>query len=143
MGHIAFKIDAETEVYLREIQDKTGDGSLNLIAKKLIKWCLINDINPSENPSFFDGDTRKMIEHIHLSIPHLMLSSSVNSLVAMDDIQDEKKKELSEKAIARLNQRCGDFQNINYKKVSVKFNQTGLKEAPENEEITEWKYPQT
>lgn len=139
MGHIAFKIDAETEKYLKQIQEKTCDNSLNLIAKKLIKWCLINDVDPSKKTSEFDDDVRKMIEHIHLSIPHLMLSSSVSSLAAMGDLDNDKSKEISDTAIKRLNQRVGDFQNINYKTLSVTINKTGMKQAPEDEEITEWK----
>jgi hypothetical protein len=96
-------------------------------------------VDPSKNPSTFDEDTRKMIEHIHLSIPHLMLSSSVSSLAAMNDLDEDKKKVISKRAIERLNQRVGDFQNIEYKTLSITINNTGLKQAPENEEITEWK----
>lgn len=141
MSKIDLRIDESTKRYLLDTCEKLGDKSINYTVKNLLKWCQFNGVDPSKNTSTFDEEVRKMIEHIHLSVPHLMLSSSLNSMATMENLSEQRLKELSKRAMSRLNQRCGDFQNVQYEKTSFTFNQSGLRESPESEELTKWKLP--
>lgn len=139
MTALNLRIDASTEDYLKKINRESGDKSLSLTAKNLIKWCQNNGVDPTESYQGFDADLRKMIEHIHLSIPHMMLSLSTVAQATFGESDEDDKKEMIKKTLKKLNQKCGDFQNINYKNVKVSFNKFGLKQAPESEELSEWK----
>lgn len=139
MTQIAFRVDSEVADYLSALSKSNRDNSVNLTAKKLIQWCMFNDINPSDNRSCFDGEDRKMIEHIHLAIPHLMMSSGLGTQASIDAFDDSKKKKMAEIALDNLNKKCGDFQNIAYKTVQVTHNSFGLKQATQPDETTDWR----
>lgn len=139
MLSISFRIDKVTEEFLRDLCHENNDKSINVTAKKLLNWCAENKINPSKQASFFDSEVRKMIEHIHMSIPHLMLSSHLTLQSTSSDLPDEKKDILQRKTLKYLNKSVGDFQNVEYKRIKVTYNNFGIKQTPESEEYTEWK----
>ena len=139
MHLLSIRVDSSTEEYLRKLCQENEDKSLNLSAKNLLKWCQSNNIDPSKNHSQFDDEVRKMIEHIHLSMPHVMMSSYMSLQGSFSGLAQEKKDELYKKGTSFLNQNMGDFQNVEYKNVRVTYNPIGLKRAPEDEEYSEWK----
>lgn len=119
----------------------TKKTSLGKAMKELIKWCQLNDIDISKPLPSMDGDTKKMIEHIHLSIPNLLYLSRIQTLLGSDKFSDEEVTKCRKQTIAYLNTVCGDFQNVTYSEIPCSSNEIGLNQSTIEPEKTKWKLP--
>ena len=115
--------------------------SLGKALNELVRWCHLNQVDIYQNHNAVHDDIKKMIEQIHMSIPHLMYLSRVQTLLYSDGIPAEKTKNARYQAVEYINKICGDFQNINYNLVRFSMNEIGLKSMPANKEKTLWKLP--
>lgn len=120
---------------------ETKETSLGKAMKELIKWCQHNNIDISKPLPSIDGDIKKMVEHIHMSIPNLMYLSRIQTLLGSDKFSDEEVQKCRKQTIAYLNTACGDFQNVTYSEIPYSSNEVGLKQAAIEPEKTKWKLP--
>lgn len=138
MMPISIRIERSEEDYLKKIADK-NNISIGKALKKVLEWCSINDVDLSKSNSVFDENVRKMIEHIHVSIPNLMYLSRMNTLFSGESVSKEKSEEFKKTSLDYINNTCGDFQYIYYNNVRVSINPFGLKQVPSDKETTLWK----
>lgn len=117
------------------------DVSLGKAMNELVRWCHLNHIDINQNYNAMNDDIKKMIEQIHIAIPHLMYLSRVQALLSTNEIAEEKIMQIRQQAIEYINKMCGDFQNIHYNLVRFSMNDIGLKTLPVNKEKTLWKLP--
>jgi len=108
------------------------DLSLGKALNELVRWCHLNQIDIYQNHNTVHDDIKKMIEQIHMSIPHLMYLSRVQTLLSSNGIPEEKTKQARHQAVEYINKVCGDFQNTNYNLVRFSMNDLGLKSMPSN-----------
>lgn len=148
MTSIAARLSQKELDYLTEIASTQklykGDSeelSLGKALKEVIKWCQSNQIDISKTHQSMDNDIKKMIEHIHVSIPHLMYLSRLQTLINSDNIPDEKVKICRQQTIDYLNKVCGDFQHTSYNEVRFSMNDIGLKTTPSDKDKTQWTLP--
>jgi hypothetical protein len=83
----------------------------------------------------------KMIEQIHVSIPHLLYLLRFQTLSSFEDSSDEKIKKYRYQSVDYANKTCGDFQNINYNAIRFSMNDIGFKTIPSDKEKTQWILP--
>lgn len=115
--------------------------SLGKALRELVRWCLLNDIDINKKTKSIDDDLVKMIEHIHIALPHLMYLSRLQTLMVSDGISDEKILGGKRQSIDYLNKVCGDFQNVQYTQVHFSMNDFHLKTTPSDKDKTVWKSP--
>ena len=146
MTRIGFRVDVETEDYLSKTAKKNmlltpsgNDVSLGGSARKIIEWCMKNDIDISKNINELSSETTKMIEQIHIALPHLMLLTRMNTQGFLDENTPERVKKIRASAVKYLNKTCGSFQSVYYENIKVSINDIGMKQVPEAEENTTWK----
>jgi len=146
MAQIGLRYDKKVEAYLKEVANKNDllnasntEPSVGLAAKEIIKWCMKNKVDISKNIDDFEPDTKKMIEQIHVAIPHILMLGRMNLQPLIDATPDDKVREDRAKAVEYVNNTCGAFQNIHYENIRVSLNHIGMKQAPESKETTQWK----
>ncbi len=131
------KIAKENKIYKKE-----NDISIGKTIKELIRWCALNKISFSQNPNNLMSDNLvKMIEQIHVSIPHLLYLLRFQTLSSFEDSSDEKIKKYRYQSVDYVNKTCGDFQNINYNTIRFSMNDIGFKTIPSDKEKTQWILP--
>ena len=128
------KIALENTLY----KGDSKEPSLGKAMKELIKWCLINQVNINRNNSGLDVEYKKMLEQIHVTIPHLMYLARLQTLLGSETISDEKVQQSKQQTITYLNKVCGDFQSINYNEINVATNDLGLKQNPIDKDQSAW-----
>lgn len=104
--------------------------SLGKALKELIKWCQDNKVDINNSNNEFDLNCKKMLEHIHVSIPNLLYLLRLQILFASDGITDEKILHCKRQSIEYLNKICSDFQEIIYKEIKPSYNEFGLQQMP-------------
>jgi hypothetical protein len=119
----------------------SNELSLGKAMKELIKWCQLNKIDIRKVNQAMDKDIKKMIEQIHVSIPHLLYLSRLQILLDSDKVADERVVHCRQQTLDYLNTVCGDFQNVTYNEVRFSINDIGLKQTPIAKEKTLWKLP--
>lgn len=134
---LSIRIERNEEDYLKKIADK-NNISIGKSLKKILEWCVINDIDLSKSHSAFDEEVRKMIEHIHVSIPNLMYLSRMNTLFTGEGVSKEKSEEFKKTSLDYINNTCGDFQYIQYNNIRVSINPFGMKQVPGDKDTTLW-----
>ena len=145
--NIGYRINNETEAYLLQVAKENhlnnpsnNEPSAGIAAKEIIKWCMKNNINISKNLNELSSETVKMIEQIHVAIPHLMLLTRMNTQEILN-LSEEKVTEVRAKSLNYLNKTCGSFQDIHYENVRVTINSAVMKQAPSTdlEGVNSWK----
>lgn len=106
----------------------TTEPSLGKALKELIIWCQRNNINLSKHDLGFDTHYQKILEHIHVTIPHIIYLLRLQILFISDQVSDQKILHCKNQSIKYLNQVCKDFQSINYKEIYTVDNEFGLKQ---------------
>ena len=135
---LSLRIDRNEEDYLKKIANQ-NNISLGKSLKKVLEWCAINEVDLSKSHSVFDEEVRKMIEHIHVSIPNLMYLSRMNTLSSGEGITKDTSEEFKKTSLNYINSTCGDFQYIHYDNIRVSINPFGMKQVPSDKETTLWK----
>lgn len=138
MMPLSIRVERNEEDYLKKIADQ-NNISIGKSLKKVLQWCVLNEVDLSKSHSVFDEEVRTMIEHIHVSIPNLMYLSRMNTLFSGEGIAKEKSEEFKKISLDYINNTCGDFQYIHYNNVRVSINPFGMKQVPSDKETTLWK----
>lgn len=135
---LSIRIEKNEQDYLKKIASK-NHLSIGKSLKKVLEWCAINDVDLSKPHSIFDEDVRKMIEHIHVSIPNLMYLSRINTLLCAEGRNKDTLDDFKKISLDYINNTCGDFQHTNYNAIRVSINPFGMKKVPCDKETTLWK----
>lgn len=138
MISLSIRVEKKESDYLNKIAER-NNISIGKALKKVLEWCSINEVDLSKSHSVFDEDVRKMIEHIHVSIPNLMYLSRMNTLFSGDNISKEKTEEFKKTSLDYINNTCGDFQHVTYNNIRVSINPFGMKQVPCDKDSTLWK----
>lgn len=117
----------------------SSEVSLGKAMKELVKWCRLHQIDIRKNAPSLEDEHKKMLEQIHVAIPHLIYLSRLQILLGSDKIPDEKVADCRQQTIDYLNAVCGDFQSIRYNEVRFSINDIGLKQTPVDKEASTWK----
>lgn len=117
------KIAIENSLY----KSNTNEPSLGKALKEIISWCQKNNINLGSHDFGYDEHYQKILEHIHITIPHIIYLLRLQILFNSDQISDKKILHCKEQSINYLNQLCSDFQLINYKEIHTTSNDIGLR----------------
>jgi hypothetical protein len=148
MTSVAIRLNENELDYLKKIAQenkickKGNDISIGKTIKELIRWCELNKISFSQNTNNLMTDNLvKMIEQIHVSIPHLLYLLRFQTLSSFEDSSDEKIKKYRYQSVDYANKTCGDFQNINYNAIRFSMNDIGFKTIPSDKEKTQWILP--
>lgn len=137
------ELDYLTNIASENKMRKGGSDELSLgkALNELVRWCHLNRIDINSNHNAVNDDIKKMIEQIHVAIPHLMYSSRLQNVLLSDGITEEKITRSRAQTLEYLNKTCGDLQNIQYDLVRFSMNEIGLKTLPVNKDKTLWKLP--
>jgi len=134
--------------YLKDIASEnkmrkggTDELSLGKALNELVRWCHLNRIDINSNHNAVNDDIKKMIEQIHVAIPHLMYLTRLQTVLLSDGIPEEIITRSRGQTLDYINKTCGDLQNINYDLVRFSMNDIGLKTLPVNKDKTLWKLP--
>lgn len=138
MLSLSVRLESKEIDYLNTIAEK-NNVSIGKALKKVVEWCSSNEVDLSKSHSVFDEDVRKMIEHIHVSIPNLMYLSRMNTLFSGESVSKEKTEEFKKTSLDYINNTCGDFQYISYNNIRVSINPFGMKQVPGDKETSLWK----
>lgn len=146
MQTVAIKIAARETEYLEEIAKKLNllknegqELSQGKALKELLKWCIKNKVDIIQKQNGMDDDLRKMIEQIHLAIPHLMYHARIQTLIETNKCNEQEVELFKKRTFKYMNDTCGDFQNVTYNTIRFSFNSYGMKRLPIDEENTLWK----
>ncbi len=122
---------------------KGGSDELSLgkALNELVRWCHLNRIDINSDHNAVNDDIKKMIEQIHVAIPHLMYLTRLQTVLLSDGIPEEKIARSQAQTLDYINKTCGDLQNVNYDLVRFSMNDIGLKTLPVNKDKTLWKLP--
>ena len=107
--------------------------------KSLIKWCTDNQIDitsPYEKP---ENSSKKLLEQLHVSLPHVLYLLRLNLLLDSSKIPDEAIAKAKQQAIDYINSVCGDFQHMEYSEINAVSNEIGLKQLPIEKDLSAWK----
>lgn len=137
------ELDYLTEIASENKMRKGGSDDLSLgkALNELVRWCHLNRIDINSNHNAVNDDIKKMIEQIHVAIPHLMYLTRLQTVLLSDGIPEEKITRSQAQTLDYINKTCGDLQNIHYDLVRFSMNDIGLKTLPVNKDKTLWKLP--
>lgn len=137
------ELDYLTGIASENKMRKGGSDELSLgkALNELVRWCHLNHIDINSNHNAVNDDIKKMIEQIHVAIPHLMYLTRLQTVLLSDGIPEEKITRSRAQTLDYINKTCGDLQNINYDLVRFSMNDIGLKTLPVNKDKTLWKLP--
>ena len=144
MTTLTIRISEAEATYLKTLtQNKalfktSKDISLGKTLKALLTWCEQNNFNPNE--PIKDADpSRKLIEQLHVSIPHILYLLRLHILLDSNKMPDELINHAKRQAIDYINTVCGDFQTTTYTEIETHLNQEGLNQLPIDSDQTTWK----
>lgn len=135
MTTIAVRLSEDELAYIeaitknKKIFKSVKQGSPGKGLKALLKWCLDNQIDITSSYEKPQNSSRKLLEQLHISIPHILYLLRLHVLMDSDKIPDEVVARSKQQAIDYLNTVCGDFQNLEYTEIQTIFNDIGLKQC--------------
>lgn len=144
MTTVTIRISDDEIQYLEEIANHRSlfksqkERSVGKVLKALLKWCQENDFNPSEL-SDETNSTRKLIEQMHLTVPHILYLLRLHVLLDSNKIPDVVAHNAKQQAIEYINAVCGEFQNMDYKELTTISNDDGLKQLPIAKGESHWR----
>ena len=98
--------------------------------KSLIKWCVDNEIDITSPYAKSADSSKKLLEQLHVTIPHLLYLSRLHILMDSNKISDDAVNKAKQQAIDYINSVCGDFQQVEYSEIKTICNEIGLKQLP-------------
>lgn len=98
--------------------------------KQLIKWCVENQIDITSYYAKPEDSSRKLLEQLHVAVPHMLYLSRLHILMDSDKIPDDVVSKAKQQAIDYINTVCGDFQHVEYSEISATSNEIGLRQLP-------------
>jgi hypothetical protein len=114
------------------------DVSLGNVLKTLLQWCCENQVDPSPSSPPKHDEAQKILEQVHVVIPHLLYLSRLHLLMNGSSVPDEVVARCKEKAIDYINTVCGDFQGVSYREIKPSKNDIGLEQMPLESELSQW-----
>lgn len=142
MTTVAVRLSEGELDYLTAITKKVGNSgkksSPGKTLKALLKWCADNQIDITSSYEKPKNSSRKLLEQVHVSIPHILYLSRLHVLMDSDKIPDEVVARSKQQAIDYLNAVCGEFQHMEYTEIKGSTNDIGLKQLPIETKQSNW-----
>lgn len=107
--------------------------------KQLIKWCVDNEIDMAASYEKPEDSSRKLLEQLHVAIPHILYLSRLHILMDSNKVPDEAVIKAKQQAIDYINSVCGDFQHMEYSEIKASCNEIGLKQLSVEKDSSNWK----
>lgn len=126
--------------YLQQLANKRKISVSNAL-RDLVEFAAQNELDPYAGSTDFPDEVRKMIEQIHMAIPHLMYTTRATNKVMLGKLSDDELFTLQRSVLDEMTRRCGDFQTVKYTQNYTAKNKQGLTEMPLDEKETAWKLP--
>lgn len=145
MTTISVRLSEEELAYLeaiarnKKINKSSKQGSPGKALKQLIKWCVDNEIDIVSSYEKPEDSSRKLLEQLHVTIPHILYLSRLHILMDSNKVPDDVVSKTRQQAIDYINLVCGDFQNMEYSEVKPSCNEVGLKQLSVEKESSSWK----
>ncbi len=135
---------AGTAAYLELISKNKKDkpnqkSSPGRALKQLLAWSMENQIDITSVYEKPENTSKKILEQLHLSLPHILYLSRLHLLLDSSKISDEVVSKAKQQAIDYINAVCGDFQSIQYSEIETTTNEIGLRQLPAEKNHTYWK----
>lgn len=105
----------------------------------MIKWCVENEIDITSSYEKPENSSRKLLEQLHVAIPHILYLSRLHILMDSNKISDNIVSKAKQQAIDYINSVCGDFQHMQYSEIRPTANDMGLKRLPIEKDSSNWK----
>ena len=134
MTTISVRLSDEDLTYLEDISKSkkvsksNKQSSPGRALKQLIKWCIDNEIDIDSPYEKLQNSSKKLLEQLHVAIPHLLYLSRLHILMDSDKIPDDAVSRAKQQAIDYINSVCGDFQEIEYSEINTVCNEIGLQQ---------------
>ncbi|HHF7349642.1 TPA: hypothetical protein ACPSKE_002852 [Legionella feeleii] len=145
MTSVSVRLSEEDLSYLESLANnkilfpRNKKNSSGKTLKALIQWCRENDFEPTNTPLNLPDDSKKMLEQIHVTLPHLLYLTRLHILMDSRNISDEVVANSKQQAVDYLNKVCGDLQNMLYTEIQWSTNDVGLKQIPIEADLSQWK----
>ncbi len=104
--------------------------SPGIALKALVKWCVENKIDITEGYEKPENTSKKLLEQLHVTIPHILYLLRMHILMDSSQISDDEIAKVKQQAIAYINTVCSAFQHINYTEIEAIPNNIGIKQLP-------------
>jgi len=145
MTSISVRLSEDETAYLeaisrnKKISKSNKQSSPGRTLKRLIKWCADNQIDISSSYEKPENSSKKLLEQLHVSLPHVLYLLRLNLLLDSSKIPDEAIAKAKQQAIDYINSVCGDFQHVEYSEINAVGNEIGLKQLPVEKDRSAWK----
>ena len=133
MTTISFRLSEAELAYLesfsksKEISKSSKQNSPGRSLKQLIKWCVDHNIDITASYDKPQDSSRKLLEQLHVVIPHILYLSRLHILMDSNKVPDDVVSKAKQQAIDYINSVCGDFQHMKYHDIETSTNEIGLK----------------
>lgn len=124
----------------KKISKSSKQSSPGRALKQLIKWCIDNEVDMASSFEKPEDSSRKLLEQLHVAIPHVLYLSRLHILMDSNKISDDAVSKAKQQAIDYINSVCGNFQQIEYSEITVTSNDMGLRQLPVENERSAWKH---
>lgn len=125
---------------------------VNLLAKKmkvktsralkvLVSFAMNNNLDCSNPQNKVSDEVRKMLEQIHMMMPHLLYNSRIASKASLSSFTDEDFGNFHIELLDEMNRKCGDYQSVSYTQNYITHNPIGFSQMPIEQELSRWKLP--
>lgn len=145
MTSVSIRLSPKEITYLTALLDKKQffpqekEATLGKILKQFIKWCSEHEIGLDSTDENSEETSQKLLEQVHVSIPHILYLLRLHILMDSGKISDEVVIKAKQQAIDYINSVCGDFQHIEYNQIEPTNNEIGLNQIPMAKNHTRWK----
>lgn len=140
MKMIGTRLDESEYSYVEALAKKMGVKPSRAI-KAVLSFAAKTDLDVTKPTTKVSDDLRKMIEQIHMIMPHIMYSSRLSSVINMRGIPESEMKQLQQNLLEDTTQRCGDFQSVTYTQNYTNTSKIGFTQMPIEQEVSAWKLP--
>ncbi|RUQ96665.1 hypothetical protein [Legionella septentrionalis] len=136
MTSLSVRLSEEEIAYLEAISKNkklfrySSRRSPGRALKALIKWCAENKIDISENFEKPANSSKKLLEQLHVTMPHILYLLRMHILMDSGKISNEEITSAKRQAIDYINTVCGEFQLHKYTEIEAIPNSIGMKQLP-------------
>lgn len=123
----------------KKVSKSSKQSSPGRTLKQLIKWCVDNKIDIDSLYEKPENPSKKLLEQLHVSLPHVLYLLRLNLLLDSDKMPDEAVAKAKQQAVDYINSVCGDFQHMEYSEINTVSNEIGLKQLPIEKKHSAWR----
>ncbi len=147
MKPLSASLSSKDEAYLMKLAKENGltrGDSENVYSpgyamKELVRFCREQDIDLRKQYVEKPDHQTKMLEQVHMAIPHLLYLLRMVVGAVDKDLDEKTYQQLKALSLTFLTETCGDFQSVRYQENAIKINQHGINRMPIQEEDSRWR----